>query len=970
MHDDMHHQLSRYLDGELPPEDARTVAQKIRDDATWRAAWQDLKNFDALARETYPRTQFTPPLHAARPRRRVALAAAVAAALALFVGLGYAALRATTPSPEEPISQAQAAHSNTGESVSVDTPAKTDVPDSTALSEASNEPAPASGPTWSGAIKNADGEPIVDARALLTRWQSKWGDRGHITLVEARTDGAGRFSFATPDLRMGDQFFVAARDYKTEVFKVTAIRDAALEWEITMQPSYRAQGRVVDEAGNPVSGAELYAGWRSSLSFTASRTFTDDDGRFDVVAEDPEGSGLEIRHPDFAYARVSVISSRDNEATLVKAGALRVRLLKGGAPVKGKIALVVGDRRFMPDFDPRAVGDTGETTFTNLRPGAYSAFGFTELGDLAHPVAKEVKIAAGEVGDLALEAPERYPGRAVIHVDFPPHVPRPALAYFAEELWPDRARPIPVPAEGPITVPLSYGRTSFHMVVNGFLLRDDFNVTSDGEILPRYLSAATSQAKSTEWLRVRLIDAAGEPVQRALVSMSSMNCLPSISKLFVLPTADTFEAPRDGLWTIGAWDPATERGTMFRTEEPITDPELTLVLDEPTRFFEGFVQDANGAPIANAFVRAIERGTGSTTLHQPFGFASALTDSTGFFRAGPIDAGAAPTLWAYVAGHQPTYDVAISEPSTTITLAPLHLLVGKAIDATGAPVYNARIYINQAGSETDAIRTDDQGLFAGDLPAGSYQLQGVVEATFGGDSVHVDTEPEPGVETGGRLRILYETERITLSLPRTDDTTVELRFPVSLADAPLDGDEHEARANNLKQLGLSLKMFANEAKDELLPKLATTFGVFAPDMDEIYPEYVPDIRLLDPFRQNAARPYAYSGYALQSEESGLAFLDAYEQLGPEAISGNDIEVGGDILYQLREDIHEYVDTGGAGRNIQSEIPVIWEMPNEGETEAWVLYMDGHAERLPYPSDRFPMTEAFIERLRGLMRPAP
>ena len=76
------------------------------------------------------------------------------------------------------------------------------------------------------------------------------------------------------------------------------------------------------------------------------------------------------------------------------------------------------------------------------------------------------------------------------------------------------------------------------------------------------------------------------------------------------------------------------------------------------------------------------------------------------------------------------------------------------------------------------------------------------------------------------------------------------------------------------------------------------------------------------------------------------------------------------IRHLREGVERYFGThvnSPSGSEIyQSALPVVWEMPDRREVPGgWALYMDGHVEWLSYPGE-FPMTRAFITRLRRLM----
>ena len=178
--------------------------------------------------------------------------------------------------------------------------------------------------------------------------------------------------------------------------------------------------------------------------------------------------------------------------------------------------------------------------------------------------------------------------------------------------------------------------------------------------------------------------------------------------------------------------------------------------------------------------------------------------------------------------------------------------------------------------------------------------------------------------------------------------------------------------NNFKQMGLVFKMFANEARGTLSPPMHPTEGAFYPKAQKIYPEYMTDPKTtISVFGVGTAKA-AYFGYVLDSEEVALSLLDAYEELGPEALYDSDLDVGaglgtggGDIIYRLSENLGDTMDAQGIAAPMQSEIPILWELPGTREEGGgWVLYMDGHTQWKTYPGD-FPMTETFVQRILQL-----
>ena len=157
-----------------------------------------------------------------------------------------------------------------------------------------------------------------------------------------------------------------------------------------------------------------------------------------------------------------------------------------------------------------------------------------------------------------------------------------------------------------------------------------------------------------------------------------------------------------------------------------------------------------------------------------------------------------------------------------------------------------------------------------------------------------------------------------------------------------------------------------------------------PEGNETYPEYLTDRNVLrcpssvllggEPEPFNSAdgitdETYFYLGWAIATEEEGLAFLDAYESLDPDTYN-NDIPIdpsrssmGHKMLYRLRKGIDRFFikDINVAGEWPAARMPVMWERPGHHDPDGGnVLFMDGHVEFIRYPG-KFPMTEAFIER---------
>jgi prepilin-type N-terminal cleavage/methylation domain-containing protein/prepilin-type processing-associated H-X9-DG protein len=225
--------------------------------------------------------------------------------------------------------------------------------------------------------------------------------------------------------------------------------------------------------------------------------------------------------------------------------------------------------------------------------------------------------------------------------------------------------------------------------------------------------------------------------------------------------------------------------------------------------------------------------------------------------------------------------------------------------------------------------------------------------------------------------------------------------------------------NNLKQMGLVFKMYANESDGEVFPAKETEIDVlnpvFAPDLMSIYPEYLSDLKVmlcpsdaqglqsLDPnsdpqyawvnvdgsvneagFQGWGDQSYIYLGYAIDKDNSLLEgwaadYSDLLIALGttlfadPTASSHTiSHPTLGDVeIQRLREGIERFfisdINNPAASAMAQSELAVYWDVTsveasyfNHIPGGSNVLYMDGHVEYVKYPSEEFPISVEFAE----------
>jgi len=222
--------------------------------------------------------------------------------------------------------------------------------------------------------------------------------------------------------------------------------------------------------------------------------------------------------------------------------------------------------------------------------------------------------------------------------------------------------------------------------------------------------------------------------------------------------------------------------------------------------------------------------------------------------------------------------------------------------------------------------------------------------------------------------------------------------------------------NNLKEMGLTFKMYANEDPGERFPpQFPGYYPISGGDPvpghsffwgPSVYPEYLPDYNVIfcpsDPsglemkkvidelaqihFPEVAQQlrdySYMYLGWAMRMDEDwGLwksASGDARnaDKILPDSFVTADIQDGDYTLYRLREGIERFfvtdINNPAATAMAQSTLPVIWDIvcANPGGAGNQYnhvpggmncLYLDGHVDYLRYPSE-FPCTEYLANKL--------
>jgi prepilin-type processing-associated H-X9-DG protein len=208
-------------------------------------------------------------------------------------------------------------------------------------------------------------------------------------------------------------------------------------------------------------------------------------------------------------------------------------------------------------------------------------------------------------------------------------------------------------------------------------------------------------------------------------------------------------------------------------------------------------------------------------------------------------------------------------------------------------------------------------------------------------------------------------------------------------------------ANNLKQIGLSMKMYANEDPREHFPPLSPVPGRLAPSRLAVYPEYIVDPwinicpsdsdfsrldelkrhgdwrspKVVDQFFDDIS--YFYLGYLVSNDEDMELFARAYRDAvaARKPMDGDYTSVPSakyglrGKLFRLREGIERVFigdePEGGDLERARAIVPILIErVGNHKPSGANVLYLDGHVEYIKYPG-KWPMTPKTVRLLQEL-----
>jgi len=216
--------------------------------------------------------------------------------------------------------------------------------------------------------------------------------------------------------------------------------------------------------------------------------------------------------------------------------------------------------------------------------------------------------------------------------------------------------------------------------------------------------------------------------------------------------------------------------------------------------------------------------------------------------------------------------------------------------------------------------------------------------------------------------------------------------PLGYVPAAEEASHRLTCENNLKQIGLIFKMYANENRGSY-PPLAPYKGIWMVDLARLYPEFVQDLpvficwdlpehdELANKMRtllsqspidweeaaRIAARSYTYTNWLIRQDSDVIDLTRGYVKLAT-ASYDRDIMAADRTFHRLRQDAQRFLITDinnpASTAVLQADTPVMFDSsprmtPRHRREGCNVLYLDGHVAFVEQ-GEKFPATKAVID----------
>ena len=191
---------------------------------------------------------------------------------------------------------------------------------------------PPLGGSVTGLVTNQQNQPIQEARAIFHT-----GSTGDIR--KSKTDESGRFRMDDIPGRPGRMLLtIRAKGYEPEnVTIMPGSQQTPQDLSIRLLPGHTIAGKVVDEAGQPISGVWVFAGGNRFPNRMGGNTHTDKEGRFSFDSL-PSTLPFDFQAPGYSsIQRKNLTGDRDDYVIVMEEqGIIKGKLVDAdsGAPIE------------------------------------------------------------------------------------------------------------------------------------------------------------------------------------------------------------------------------------------------------------------------------------------------------------------------------------------------------------------------------------------------------------------------------------------------------------------------------------------------------------------------------------------------------------------------------------------------------------------------------------------------------------
>jgi protocatechuate 3,4-dioxygenase beta subunit len=625
-------------------------------------------------------------------------------------------------------------------------------------------------------LVDADEQPVGEARFSAIDRSAPRARRWNSGIAEHQIDKQDDGRFVVGPLRPGTyDVEVIPEGYRSEERSEVRLRDGKTAdlGTIVVRVGGAVDGRVSDEAGEPVEEASVRASWTTpEQRYRSRQTKTDEQGRYRLAGL-PETDPVELNVFATGFGRVEregvTPGERDVDFTLTPAGRVtgRVRLPSGEVPLEFSAEAIVesegqGFRAFSRRRGSSAAGDRfstpeGDFTIENVQPGKYTVRARGAGWAATHVSGVEVRASeVTDVGTLVLEKGITLRGRVITTGGTTP-VPGAAV-----QASPPKTLRIPFGGDGSAVLAesgLDGGFVLEGLPAGALTVKADhpeyssteLNVQVDAETEPEEVVLVLSRGGAIEGT-VR--GAEGQPlhgisimITRGMMAGEPSQALTDEAGHYV------FERLAPGSYTVTRLPEDRRGGTsgMQMKNAAVTEDETTVVDfgETPKIRLTGRVLRGD-EPVGD--VQLVFSLTGGIA-GDPSGFRTAMVGPDGRYEVGLEKSGRYNVMVSSMrgAGGYRSGSVPIDVPEQPEVARDILLsgveITGTVTDPEGNPVSEAWVTAAPEGGAGDGMMgshmatTDAAGLYRLEVPPGTYRM-----TASGMDHPQVERHPVTVVE--------------------------------------------------------------------------------------------------------------------------------------------------------------------------------------------------------------------------------